>query len=234
MPTHYETLGVAPTASAAEIRKAYLRRARALHPDRQLGRSPSEARAAEQAMRQVNVAWNVLSDSMKKAEYDKRVSPRRQTQTVQARPRPQTTPTRDVQPRQPHQPDSRASDERRTIDEEAGDGSVSVWASIPVLLVIGLLLGVLIITAFADREPADNRPVIERSTSELSVGSCFVLDGDVPRARSCSSGAADGKVVEVGPDPGNCPAQTFSIKDPGSELFLCWARMIPGSTNLAP
>lgn len=70
MGTHYETLGVKRSASNAELRKAYLRRARALHPDRQVGRSAKEARKAEEAMQAVNVAWNVLSNATKKAEYD--------------------------------------------------------------------------------------------------------------------------------------------------------------------
>ena len=76
MATHYETLGITPTSTTQEIRKAYLRRARALHPDRQQGKTEKEARRAEQAMQQVNVAWNVLSDPSKKAEYDSSLRPR--------------------------------------------------------------------------------------------------------------------------------------------------------------
>ena len=59
MGTHYETLGVTPSATAKEIRKAYLRRARALHPDRQLDRSEADARRAEEAMQVVNAAWDL-------------------------------------------------------------------------------------------------------------------------------------------------------------------------------
>ncbi len=55
MGTHYDTLGVASSASSEEIRKAYLRRARALHPDRQHDRAPAEARRAERAMQQVKL-----------------------------------------------------------------------------------------------------------------------------------------------------------------------------------
>ena len=76
MSSHYDTLGVAQGATAKEIRKAYLRRARALHPDRQQGRSPADARRAEEAMQQVNVAWNVLSDTKKRADYDSQIGPR--------------------------------------------------------------------------------------------------------------------------------------------------------------
>ncbi len=227
MATHYDTLGVSPTSTTPEIRKEYLRRARALHPDRQLGRSAVDARKAEQAMQQVNVAWNVLSDPKKKADYDSGM-----------RPRSSHTSARTTQPRRPTSAQPQSTKERdysqgRLIDEEPGDGSVSVWASIPVLLVLGLVLGILIVTAFADGEPADNRPVIQ-NTTELDVGDCFLLVGNTPRERSCSSGNADGKVMEIGPDAGNCPQNTQSLRDPASDFFLCWARMIPGSTNTVP
>lgn len=229
MATHYETLGVKASASTQEIRKAYLRRARALHPDRQLGRSTADARKAEQAMQQVNVAWGVLSDPKKKREYDAGLRPRsapaaqRQAQANRA-PQASRTATR---PRSGDEPRG------RQIDEEAGDGSVSVWASVPVLLILGVVLGILIVTAFANNDPVDNRPVIETSTN-LDVGDCFTLVANTPRERSCSSGSSDGQVIEIGPDAGNCPQNTQPLKDPTSDFFLCWARMMPGSTDTVP
>lgn len=230
MATHYDTLGIEPTSTTQEIRKAYLRRARALHPDRQLGKTETEARRAEQAMQQVNVAWNVLSDPGKKADYDTSLSPKAASQAT----RPTTTVSpphsrRSTDTPRPSQNQSGGSS-GRSIDDEDGDGSVSIWASIPVLLVLGLLLGLLIVTAFADGEPADNRPVIQSST-ELDVGDCFTLVANSPRERSCSSGSADGQVIQIGPDAGNCPENTQSLRDPSSDFFLCWARMMPGSTN---
>lgn len=227
MATHYETLGITPTSTTQEIRKAYLRRARALHPDRQQGKTEKEARRAEQAMQQVNVAWNVLSDPAKKADYDSGLRPRTTptAQRASTAQRQASRPTAGSAGHTTQQPYA-----GRAIDEEGGDGSVSVWASVPVLLVLGLLLGVLIVTAFADGEPADNRPVIQSST-ELDVGDCFTLVANTPRERSCSSGSADGQVIEIGPEAGNCPENTQSLKDPSSDFFLCWARMMPGSTN---
>ena len=61
--THYQLLGVAPTASAEEIRAAYRRLARALHPDTHGG-------AEDAAMASVNEAWHVLSDPARRAMYD--------------------------------------------------------------------------------------------------------------------------------------------------------------------
>ena len=61
--THYQLLGVAPTASVDEIRAAYRRLARALHPDAHGG-------IAAPAMASVNEAWRVLSDPGRRANYD--------------------------------------------------------------------------------------------------------------------------------------------------------------------
>lgn len=67
---HYDELGVAPTASAAEIRSSYLTLARRFHPDR-LSDVPSVERAEAAArMARINAAWSVLSDPDRRAAYD--------------------------------------------------------------------------------------------------------------------------------------------------------------------
>ncbi|MEZ5167212.1 MAG: J domain-containing protein [Acidimicrobiales bacterium] len=68
--THYRVLGVDPAASAAEIRHAYLERARSSHPDRHRGDERSR-RAAESRMREINAAWQVLRDVDRRSAYDR-------------------------------------------------------------------------------------------------------------------------------------------------------------------
>lgn len=68
---HYEVLGVAPDASKAAIRRAYLVQARRFHPDFH-GNDPAARERAEHRMRLVNRAWEVLSDSGSRAVYDAR------------------------------------------------------------------------------------------------------------------------------------------------------------------
>jgi len=62
---YYAALGVAKDADAATIKKAYRKLARDLHPDKNPGNAESEARFKE-----VSEAYDVLSDTKKRAEYD--------------------------------------------------------------------------------------------------------------------------------------------------------------------
>ncbi|MGY1822449.1 molecular chaperone DnaJ [Geodermatophilus sp. SYSU D00079] len=62
---YYAALGVAQDADAAAIKKAYRQLARDLHPDKNPGNSEAEARFKE-----VSEAYDVLSDTKRRAEYD--------------------------------------------------------------------------------------------------------------------------------------------------------------------
>jgi molecular chaperone DnaJ len=62
---YYKVLGVAKGASASEIKKAYRKLARELHPDKNPGDNTAEAR-----FKDVSEAYDVLSDDAKRKEYD--------------------------------------------------------------------------------------------------------------------------------------------------------------------
>ena len=60
----YETLEVNDNATAAEIKKAYRKLARKYHPD------VNKDKDAEEKFKEINAAYEVLSDTTKKTQYD--------------------------------------------------------------------------------------------------------------------------------------------------------------------
>ena len=60
----YETLGVSSSASETEIKKAYRKLARQFHPD------VNKEASAEEKFKEINAAYEVLSDKSKKSQYD--------------------------------------------------------------------------------------------------------------------------------------------------------------------
>jgi molecular chaperone DnaJ len=62
---YYSALGVAKDASSADIKKAYRKLARQLHPDKNPGNADAEAK-----FKDVSEAYDVLSDDTKRKEYD--------------------------------------------------------------------------------------------------------------------------------------------------------------------
>ncbi|MDQ1263364.1 MAG: curved DNA-binding protein [Campylobacterota bacterium] len=60
----YETLEISENASEAEIKKAYRKLARQYHPD------INKEKGAEDKFKEINAAYEILSDKKKKAQYD--------------------------------------------------------------------------------------------------------------------------------------------------------------------
>lgn len=64
LPDHYGALGLPRDSSIAELRQRYLDLSRQHHPDK------SKAEDARDIFQRVCEAWSVLSDPMKRREYD--------------------------------------------------------------------------------------------------------------------------------------------------------------------
>jgi curved DNA-binding protein CbpA len=76
MGNYYEILGIDYSATAAQIRAAYKRKAMRYHPDHNPG-----SKEAEEMFKMVNEAYHTLSDALKKSRYDAQIS-RAYTETV--------------------------------------------------------------------------------------------------------------------------------------------------------
>lgn len=68
---YYEMLGVDQNAPSSEIKKAYRTLAIKYHPDRNLGN-----KAAEEKFKDINEAYEVLSDQTRRVQYDQSLKPK--------------------------------------------------------------------------------------------------------------------------------------------------------------
>lgn len=209
---HYRILGVAPTASRDEIRRAYLALARRYHPDRADPRTadpdvePGGGADRSARMAAVNHAWRVLGDADSRAAYDRRL---RQAAPSPARPAPPAPPTTPVQ------------DEPVDLDEPAADTieGTPLQLALRVLpwVVIALaLLGVFVFSAYAG-------PGGEPTPRPIDPGSC-VLAGTGPDDLSvvpCDQ-PNDGRVVEVLPLGRECSdRRALTLPSPGAPGIIC-------------
>jgi curved DNA-binding protein CbpA len=66
----YDILGVSPDVSSEEIKRAFLDKSFILHPDRLVGAPESAKNRAVAELKEVNVAYDTLKDSLKRNDYD--------------------------------------------------------------------------------------------------------------------------------------------------------------------
>ena len=64
---YYESLGISREADESEIKRAYRQKAKELHPDR----NPDNKVQAEEKFKRIAEAYEILSDSQKRAQYDR-------------------------------------------------------------------------------------------------------------------------------------------------------------------
>ena len=173
-PSHYETLGVAPTADAPSLRAAYLGKARVHHPDRHVDSSPLTRERAAKTMREVNAAWSVLSDPEARRRYDATIAVSRAGVTEQPRPAAGSAPppTGSASP-----PRARTAAEAATARSH-GDTEDLLGCGlrlVPAASLLFLLLGIVIFTAFA-AAGGDDAPSTTVPPGTLAAGMCLRVD----------------------------------------------------------
>ncbi|GAB4406150.1 MAG: hypothetical protein OHK0053_32300 [Microscillaceae bacterium] len=125
MANHYQILGVAPQASASEIKKAYKQLALRYHPDR----NPNNPQA-EEVFKQINAAYHILSDPQKRQGYDYQLF---------YTPNPVPAPTKPA-PAQPAAPYQNSYDPANFLSAKARR-QIQWLTALGLSLIIGLSLG---------------------------------------------------------------------------------------------
>jgi DnaJ domain len=196
--THYETLGVARSASAAEVRRAYLARARSLHPDRYVDAGPERRRAVERQMQDVNEAWRVLGDPGRRGRYDH--------DTFLRAPSP-TAPG-------PGGPGPRFDDDLDIdVEEEpALDGTTWLIRGLPWIVLLAVLAMIFVFTAYATDSGSPD--------VDAELGCVVVENGPVARPRSCTTAGAR-EIMAVVDAARQCPEGTERLQPVDRPTALC-------------
>ncbi len=201
--SYYEVLGVAPSASPEEIRRAYRHRARELHPDRQVDAAPSSDQGVDaslRAMQVLNEAWRVLGDRERRVTYDRLLA-----QDGRA-------------PRAVRQPlvDDAEPPFLRPGSTAAGVG-VALARGLPWVAVLVVLGAIFVFTAFAGGSGGGS----DAPTASDLVGSCVQLErGGVVERVPCD-GPNDGRVDLVAVRASLCPDGANVARLARQESWLC-------------
>jgi hypothetical protein len=195
--THYEVLGVSRGASAGELRQAYLERARLVHPDRHIDAGPRARAEAEHAMQELTEAWRVLGYAGRRRRYDRELGGPVSAEADAAR-----FVTR--------------SDGTLPEEVEVLDPTVRLIRGLPWIVLVLVLVGIFIFTAYAATGGTKKHAPITSSgaTRCVAVGSSSVAQApcDTPGARTV--------VTEILPSE-SCPAGTEPVVGQAGVTVLC-------------
>lgn len=181
-------LGVQPSAGHEGIRKAYVARALALHPDRVAHEGSEAVAAAEFRMRELNVAWEVLRDPQRRSDYDRTL--RSSTQSGEdVAPGATRNTTTDLPEPIPDAP-------RSSAPHAAG------WWLVPLAAAVVLVVAALLTGLAAQRE---GQQVLEVQTGDrFAPGMCVAVRPGLDAQLVPCDDPSSGRIVEVVPHPRPC------------------------------
>jgi curved DNA-binding protein CbpA len=161
--THYDLLGVPQTASTEQIRRAYRQKMKAAHPDQfaatlaqaqmsgndvQIAAARRHIAHAEARAKQINTAYDILSDPGKRRRYDRDLQLRVRSSSVASRPTTTRTarsrPTERARPR----PSPRPSPPPRQ--------SADIWPEMTPRRMFEIMIGIVVLGAvmYVSYEPS--------------------------------------------------------------------------------
>lgn len=221
--SHYDLLGAPSDATPTQLRRAYLKRARQLHPDQFGGRPQAERVKAERRMQDLNAAWTVLSDPESRRAYDvaHRHAFRGTAPIVSARGDAwePLDGLRDPVPKPPSAP--KVANER---DMEIR-GPAKLLRPIPLLvLFVGLAAVIAVASLVAgsgDDEPSTNRPAPRVEPIGTPLG-CVDLS---PRAEEVPCGDHDAVFWSIIEAQQSCNSGLEPIYRDGEGGLFCVTRV---------
>lgn len=214
--THYEVIGVHPKTELAAIKKAYLKKARVLHPDnnRNLTKAESEKRSRE--MQELNIAWGVLSDEAKRKQYD-------QSLIVPKEPIKSGFSYQDISEEFTAHGESirKKGPEIATKEEMEIKGIAKLMRPIPLailfIFVIGILIGGLVISGNSETDRPGNEYIPPNEQSEpFKCMNIIPVFEDVP-----CQGRHDVKVWDIIETNGTCGRGLDKLYAPHVSEMYC-------------
>jgi molecular chaperone DnaJ len=178
----YDILGVSRGATTEQIRSSYRDLARRVHPD--VG---SAAHTSSATMAEINYAWSVLSDPVRRREYDSTVSSLRSGSNVRSASQADTKDTQLIPPTM--LPPARLP-----------------WRGMLIAAVVGSAI-VLLARGFTDT-PQPGIP-----DQLLEPGSCVVVGSELLATEVSCGAPHDYVVVQFIPLDRVCPLDTETFRD---------------------
>jgi hypothetical protein len=213
VPTHYQVLGVDPGADTETIRRAYVMVAKATHPDRRHSDDPERVARAEEHIRLANAAWNVLRDRDRRAEYNRSL---RSDPVVGSAPGTAPRATAGSGPTAAHP----APPSGHVVPA----GQASLWRYAPVAVVLVVLLGILVVSAYATSRdataPTDTLARSQVPTVDECVLVAFLTGGRAPVPVTCGTQGSF-RVVSLVDTPRPCPSGTEQLPLSDQKTTLC-------------
>jgi len=213
--THYEVLGVDPGADTETIRRAYIMVAKATHPDRRQSADPARSARAEEHIRLANAAWHVLRDPERRAEYDRSLRP-----TASSKPDPEgasgasAVSSSGIVGARPAPPSG------FVVPAE----QASLWRYAPIVVVAVVLIGILVMSAYATSRDATAPSATLARQSVPAPGDCILVaalsNGRTPVPISCGTQGAY-RVVSLVDTPRPCPSGSEQLPLSDQKTTLC-------------
>jgi hypothetical protein len=201
--TLYDVLGVRPDASADELRRSYLQRARLLHPDRHVDAGSARRAEVERQMQDLTAAWQVLGDARRRRRYDE------QEGIGVREPAPDTS----EQPRFVTRLDG-------TTEADVGpvevDGLARLARGIPWIALIAVLVIIFIFSAYA----LTGKPGAGDIGNGTKTGTCVLITGGSPSPAPCDTKGARVVITLVGASS-PCPQGTERFQPTSGNAAYC-------------